>query len=120
MQTIYQQLKILAKPILKAYKEDLTIHDKKDIQNAKPGDKFIWFCRESGTQLSKLNNKKKFTKFGIAHYCVFGNYKHVENYGYLITVTEKHYGTVKRVKLSDYLPDNLINLDHKDIFYVNW
>ncbi len=47
--TIYQKLKKLARNTIKAYHEDLTVHDLRLCNMLKPGNVALWTCREHGT-----------------------------------------------------------------------
>lgn len=49
MKTIYQTIKSLALPIVKAYHADVTTHDRKSCREMKPGDVAFWAARECGS-----------------------------------------------------------------------
>ena len=51
MNTIYQKLKRIAKPVVKSYQTDLTCHDRADLAHMQTGDVSVWVPREMGTHL---------------------------------------------------------------------
>ena len=50
---VYDDVKEKASPFIKAYRDDLLVHDKKDIQE-NPDTPFLHFTGETGTHLAKL------------------------------------------------------------------
>ncbi len=55
--TIYQKLKRIAKPVIKAYHDDLAVHDLKALRAMRPGETALWTCREHGTHFIWLARK---------------------------------------------------------------
>ncbi len=55
--TIYQKLKRIAKPVIKAYHTDLTVHDLKTLRAMKDGEIAFWSCRTHGTHFIWLSRK---------------------------------------------------------------
>ncbi|MGI9504283.1 MAG: hypothetical protein ACR2RE_14645 [Geminicoccaceae bacterium] len=47
--TIYQKIKRIAAPVVRAYQTDLTTHDRRACRQMKDGDTAVWCCRECGT-----------------------------------------------------------------------
>lgn len=50
MTTLYSQLRRIARPVVKHYLTDLTIHDRLLCDGINPGESVLWMPRESGTQ----------------------------------------------------------------------
>lgn len=54
--TLYARLKKVAAPVLRSYKTDLTVHDRKICTVMRPGDAAIYAVRESGTHFATYRN----------------------------------------------------------------
>jgi hypothetical protein len=52
--TVYQKIKRIAVPIVKAYQTDITIHDRKSCAAMKPGETALWSCRSHGSHFVGL------------------------------------------------------------------
>ena len=50
---VYQALETLVDPIVKLYRDDFLVHDRKHIEQ-NPGEPFLIFARETGTHLIDL------------------------------------------------------------------
>ena len=56
MATIFSQLRPIAEEFLTGYRDDFFVHDKKTLRTlCKPGESYIWVCRETGTHLQIVN-----------------------------------------------------------------
>jgi len=56
--TLYIKLKPVADAHLVNYREDFTKHDKRTLNMSKPGDVFVWVCRENGTHMQQINARE--------------------------------------------------------------
>jgi len=60
---IYEEVKIKSDPFLKAYRDDLLVHDKRAIGD-NPTTPFLHFTGETGTHIVFLNRADKYPKDG--------------------------------------------------------
>lgn len=51
MKTIYEQVKERSLPFIKAYHEDLLVHDRRAIEQSHPGTPFLHFTGNKGTHI---------------------------------------------------------------------
>lgn len=58
----------IARPVIKAYHDDLRVHDARVIEAAQPGDVFLWAPREHGTHLIALAKAGVPNKRAREHY----------------------------------------------------
>jgi len=58
MTTLYQQCKVIAEPVVKGYKTDVTVHDRRELGRAEPGAVGFWFPRENGSFLCWCPRKR--------------------------------------------------------------
>ena len=91
-ETVYQQVKALAGPIVKHYRDDLVKHDRRTFQDD-PTRPFLHFSRECGTHLITLDSAESYPLpgdnvpflFGTAQRDkiladVVGSVRHIANY----------------------------------------
>lgn len=99
--TLYAQLKAIADAypdLLRAYRTDLTVHDKRTCMAMEPGEHWLWLIWEHGTHLYPLTGE---------HDPVWITYWNSGTGGYgkrvacLIRSEGKGHGTVERIKLED-------------------
>ena len=69
--SVYQQVKTLAGPIVKHYRDDLTKHDRRTFQDD-PTRPFLHFSRECGTHLITLDDAESYPLPGNEVPFVFG------------------------------------------------
>ena len=69
--TVYQQVKALAGPIVKYYRDDLTKHDRRTFQE-NPSRPFLHFSRECGTHLITLDSAESYPPVGENAPFLFG------------------------------------------------
>ena len=69
--SVYMQLKEKSLPHIKAYKEDLTVHDRKFLRE-NPGLPFLHFTGKTGTHLFALREESEYPKEGERVKYIFG------------------------------------------------
>ncbi len=47
--TLYQKIKRIARPVVKAYHDDITVHDRAACARMKHGSTAVWMCRSHGS-----------------------------------------------------------------------
>jgi hypothetical protein len=97
---------------LKAYSDDLFVHDRRSLERSKAGDRFVWALREAGTQLFPI--AAGMDSIWLTFWLDQGNMRAVPTKCYVVRVLADGGADGKVTAISDDTARKLASLPHPE------